>query len=151
MSSKKIAMIGILVVLLLGGGAFGVYTMKMNAASYRAMVLPVNGQPKEICKEWESTLQEIVENDEFLKWAVEKSNYASVMEIPEDQAVEDLKDRVEVRYKQQRKRIEIGLTGKRKEDEKLNQIAKVLHEGAIGTLAKNDSSFESFLKSTISQ
>lgn len=151
MSSKKLVMIGLLVVLLLGGGAFGVYTMKINASSYRAMALPVQGQSKEVCKEWVEKMEEIAAQEAFLKWVVEKSDYSSVMGVPEGEAQKDLSNRIKIKYNQQRSRIEIGLNGKRKNDDKLNQVAKVIHEGCVGTLAKAEPAFEEHLESVFAK
>ena len=146
MKSKTITMIAILVILLLGGAGFGVYTMKQNAPSFRGIGVNVKGQPGDVCEDWEAKLKDAVSRDDVLNWVVKEVDYAAKMEVPAGEAFDDLKGRVAVRYKKHKDVIEVGLTGKRKEDEKLGEISNVLYRVAATLLAKEDSSFAEFLK-----
>jgi len=147
MNGNKLAVIGVVALLLVGGGGFGVYSMKMSAPSYRALPLTTAGQQKERCKEWADKLEAIAQREEFLVWVVEQSDYASLMGLAEGDAVNDLSKRIQIRYRQQSDRIEIGVKGKRKEDDQLNKVAKVIHSACIGTLAKADSDFGAYIQS----
>ncbi|YCM44337.1 hypothetical protein V2O64_23820 [Verrucomicrobiaceae bacterium 227] len=151
MNSKKLVTIAIVVILLLGGAAFGLYTMKKNAPSFRGIGINVKGQPEEVCQDWEAKLKEAVSHDDVLKWVVENADYAAKMEIPAEAAYDDLKGRVAVRYKRQKDVIEVGLTGKRKEDEKLGEVANKLYLVVANLVAKEDDSFAAFLKSKAGQ
>jgi len=144
-------MIAILAVLLLGGAGFGVYTMKQNAPSFRGIGVNVKGQPEDVCKDWEAKLKEAVSREDVLTWVVEETDYAAKMEVSEGEAHDDLKGRVAVRYKKQKDVIEVGLTGKRKEDEKLGEISNVLYRAAASVVAREDSTFEAFLNSKAGQ
>jgi len=145
MSSKKLAAIAILAVLLLGGAGFGFYTMKQNAPSFRGIGVNVKGQPEDVCQDWETKLKDAVSREDVLKWVIENADYAAKMEVPAGEAYDDLKGRVAVRYKKQKDLIEVGLTGKRKEDEKLGEISNELYREAAILVAKEDASFAAFL------
>ena len=79
--------------------------------------------------------------------ALEKSDYASLMGVAEGEAKESLSKRIQIRYRQQSSRIEIGVKGKRKDDEKLNKVAKVIYDICVGTLAQSDSEFDTHVRS----
>ena len=96
-------------------------------------------------------MKEAVSRDDVLNWVVENADYAAKMEIPAGEAFNDLKGRVAVRYKRQKDVIEVGLTGKRKEDEKLGEISNELYRVAASLVAKEDSSFAAFLGSKTGQ
>ena len=147
MNSKTVAMIAVLAVLLLGGAGFGVYTMKQNAPSFRGIGVNVKGQPEDVCDDWETKLKDAASRDDVLKFVVEQVDYAGKMDVPAEEAFNDLKSRVAVRYKKHKDIIEFGLTGKRKEDEKLTEISGELYRVAASLVAKDDSAFAAFLSS----
>jgi capsular polysaccharide biosynthesis protein len=151
MNSKTVTMIAVLAVLLLGGAGFGIYTMKQNAPSFRGIGVNVKGQPEDVCEDWEAKLKDAVSRDDVLKWVVEHADYAAKMEVPAEEAYNDLKGRVTVRYKKKTDVIEVGLTGKRKEDEMLGEISNELYRVAASLVAKEDSSFSAFLNSKAGQ
>ena len=71
MSGKKFAIIGLVVVLVLGGSAFGIYTWKMNAVAFWGISLPMQGVEAEQRDRWVETFEEIAVEEVVVKRIVE--------------------------------------------------------------------------------
>lgn len=151
MSRKNFVVIAIFLVLLLGGGAFGLYTWKMNSASFRGIRIDIKGQTEETAKSWEKQFQEAAVREDVLKWVLDKGSYAERMEVEEGEAFDNLKNRVKVTYKERVGAIDIGLTGKRKEDDKLSELSSILGAAIRNVVAQQDPSFAAFTESKAGQ
>ena len=151
MNGKKLAIIGIFLVLLLGGAAFGLYVMKMNAASFMGMGVDVSEQPEEVRLAWEDRFQKAVVREDVLNWTIKQSDYAARMDVPQEAAFEDLKSRVKVEYKKHKSMIEVGLTGKRKQNDQMAEVARFLNQAATSIVAQEEPAFEAALRSKAGQ
>lgn len=145
MSGKKLAIIGVVMVLVLGGGAFGVYSWKMNSVAFQGISLPMQGVPDEARDKWVEMFEKISEEETVLKVIVEQSNYQKTMGVDgEEAAIADLKSRIKIKFRPRKNTIEIGLNGKRKEVEELKLIAPTIYAVTASVLAKNDPLFQEF-------
>ncbi|MFT6596184.1 MAG: hypothetical protein ACJAT3_002165, partial [Akkermansiaceae bacterium] len=59
MSSKKLAILAILGLLVIGGAGFGYYTMKMNEPSFKGVGIPVKGVEDETVDKWVEGFQTV--------------------------------------------------------------------------------------------
>ena len=144
--NKRSFLISALVgLLLLGGAGFAYYTMKMNAPAFRGRAIPVKGLPDDLVKSWETAFQEALQNEEVLGAIVEESGYAEKLKIPAEEAVAHLKEAARVRLKNAKGTIEVGLVGKRKNDEALKGIALVLYEEAEKEVLEIAPSYQEYL------
>ncbi|MDB4623830.1 hypothetical protein OAE47_00325 [Akkermansiaceae bacterium] len=145
MSGKKLAIIGLLAVLVLGGSAFGIHTWKMNAVAFRGISLPMKGVEAEQRDRWVETFEEIAAEEVVLQKIVEVSDYQNLMGLDGEQAaVADLTKRMKIKYRPRKNSIEIGLTGIRKEIEELKLIAPKIYQVCAMVLAGNDREFAAF-------
>ena len=145
MAGKKFAIIGLVVVLVLGGSAFGVYTWKMNAVAFWGVSLPMQGVEAEQRDRWVETFEEIAAEEAVVKKIVEVSDYQNLMGLDNEQAaVADLTKRMKIKYRPRKNTIEIGLTGIRKEIEELKLIAPKIYQVCATVLAANDGEFADF-------
>ena len=145
MSGKKLAIIGLLAVLVLGGSAFGIYTWKMNAVAFWGISLPMKGVEAEQRDRWVETFEEIAAEEVVLQKIVEVSDYQNLMGLDGEQAaIADLTKRMKIKYRPRKNTIEIGLTGIRKEIEVLKLIAPKIYQVCGTVLAANDGEFEDF-------
>ena len=145
MSGKKLAIIGLLAVLVLGGSAFGVYTWKMNAVAFWGISLPMKGVEAEQRDRWVETFEEIAAEEVVLQKIVEVSDYQNLMGLDGEQAaISDLTKRMKIKYRPRKNTIEIGLTGIRKEIEELKLIAPKIYQVCAMVLAGNDREFAAF-------
>jgi hypothetical protein len=145
MAGKKFAIIGLVVVLVLGGSAFGVYTWKMNAVAFWGVSLPMQGVEAEQRDQWVETFEEIAAEEAVVKKIVEVSDYQNLMGLDSEQAaVADLTKRMKIKYRPRKNTIEIGLTGIRKEIEELKLIAPKIYQVCATVLAANDGEFADF-------
>ena len=145
MSGKKLAIIGLLAVLVLGGSAFGIYTWKMNAVAFWGISLPMKGVEAEQRDRWVETFEEIAAEEVVLQKIVEVSDYQNLMGLDGEQAaISDLTKRMKIKYRPRKNSIEIGLTGIRKEIEELKLIAPKIYQVCAMVLAGNDREFAAF-------
>lgn len=145
--TKKLFFITALIGLILVGGAgFGYYTMKMNANSFKGIALPVKGLDDEQCKKWEKTFESVLEDEDLLKVIVDESDYAAKLDLPADEAVAHLKDAIRVRFVKRKDSIEIGLVGKRKQDDALVEISNVIYRKSQEAVVEEDLTFEEYLR-----
>ena len=145
MSGKKFAIIGLVVVLVLGGSAFGIYTWKMNAVAFWGISLPMQGVEAEQRDRWVETFEEIAAEEVVLQKIVEVSDYQNLMGLDSEQAaIADLTKRMKIKYRPRKNTIEIGLTGIRKEIEELKLIAPKIYQVCATVLAANDREFADF-------
>ncbi|MCH1508768.1 MAG: hypothetical protein L7T84_06170 [Akkermansiaceae bacterium] len=145
MSGKKLAIIGLLAVLVLGGSAFGIYTWKMNAVAFWGISLPMKGVEAEQRDRWVETFEEIAAEEVVLQKIVEVSDYQNLMGLDGEQAaIADLTKRIKIKYRPRKNSIEIGLTGIRKEIEELKLIAPKIYQVCAMVLAGNDREFAAF-------
>lgn len=145
MSGKKLAIIGLLAVLVLGSSAFGIYTWKMNAVAFWGISLPMKGVEAEQRDRWVETFEEIAAEEVVLQKIVEVSDYQNLMGMDGEQAaIADLTKRMKIKYRPRKNSIEIGLTGIRKEIEELKLIAPNIYQVCGTVLAGNDQEFAAF-------
>jgi hypothetical protein len=114
-------------VLLLGGAAFGVRTLKQNRPApfwvEIPMRLPADGAQLE---KLEKDLRQRVQSDEVIVPVVRESDLARRWNLPNEQAaVAELRRRVFVQFKDGGF-LKIGLNGKRKEMAITSEVAKKL-------------------------
>lgn len=126
MNSKKLALLAIFILLLLGGGIFALYTKKMNAVGFRGIPFSVQGIEREVVDDWVNTFTAVLQRDDALQIIVEDSEYASKLGLTEGEAVEHLRNAVNVNYSETRGTIQIGLRGARKNSAELDSISKVI-------------------------
>lgn len=130
------ALIGLLLV---GGLGFGYYTMKLNQVVFRGIPIPVEKLDKELTRKWEKAFEDALADEEVLKVIVEKSDYATKLEVPADEAVASLKEAIEIKLNSQT--LQVGFRGKRKYDEDMKSVAMVLYEVVYQVVASKDTSF----------
>lgn len=146
MTKKMFFIVSLVGLILVGGAGFGYYTMKMNANSFKGTAIPTKGLKDELCEEWAKAFEESLGKEEVLKAIVEKSDYASALGVPPGEAVAHLKDAIKVRFVKRKDSIEIGLLGKRKQDEALIKISPILYQEARDDVRANVPSFQQFLE-----
>ena len=129
----------------LGGVGFAYYTMKMNANSFKAIAIPVNGVPIELCESWESAFQKALSDEAILQEIADETEYAEKLGVPSEEVVSHLKKAIKVQFVKRKNWIEIGLVGKRKQNEDLEKIAELLHETAVKNIVKIEPSFQKYL------
>ena len=149
MNKKTFLVTAILGLILVGGAGFGFYSWKMNANSFKGISVPVNGLREdlkdELSQKWEAAFQEVLSDEVVLKEIVEETEYAAKMGVPSDEAVSHLKDAVKVRYRKRKDAIEVGLVGKRKQDDDLAKIADFIYKRAAKEVVLKEPSFQQYL------
>ena len=145
MSGKKLAIIGLVVVLVLGGSAFGIYTWRMNAVAFQGISLPMKGAEAEQRDRWVEMFEKIAVEEVVVRTIVQESDYQNLMGLDGEQAaIADLTKRMKIKYRARKNSIEIGLTGIRKEIEELKLIAEKIYVVCATVLARNDREFAAF-------
>ena len=120
--------------------------MKMNANSFKGMAIPVHQSlPPELSKSWESAFQEVLSDEAILQEIVDETQYAEKLGVPSEEAVSHLKEAIKVRFVKGKNSIEIGLVGKRKQDDDLIKIGKILYERGVENVVKKAPSFRKYL------
>ena len=145
MNKKTFLVTAIIGFLFVGGVGFGYYTLKMNANSFKAIAIPVKGLPTELCEDWEVAFQEVLSNEAILQEIADETKYAEKLGVPSEEAVSHLKDAINVRFVKRKDSIEIGLVGKRKQNEDLTKIAEYLYRRSTEDVAKKEPSFLQYL------
>ena len=145
MNKKTFLVTAIIGFLFVGGVGFGYYTLKMNANSFKAIAIPVKGLPTELCEGWEAAFQEVLSNEAILQEIADETQYAEKLGVPSEEAVSHLKEAIKVRFVKRNNWIEIGLVGKRKQNEDLMKIAELLHERGAENVVKKTPSFQQYL------
>ena len=146
MNKKTFLVTAIVGFLFVGGVGFALYTMKMNANSFKGMAIPVHQSlPPELSKSWESAFQEVLSDEAILQEIVDETQYAEKLGVPPEEAVSHLKEAIKVRFVKGKNSIEIGLVGKRKQDDDLIKIGKILYERGVENVVKKAPSFRKYL------
>lgn len=151
MNKKTFLVTAIIGLLFVGGVGFGYYTMKMNANSFKGIAIPVKGLPKELCETWELAFEEVLSNEAILQEIADEADYAGKLGVPSEEAVSHLKEAIKVRFVTRNNWIEIGLVGKRKQNEDLTKIAELLHIKAFENVVKREPSFQHYLDAAAKQ
>lgn len=145
MNKKTFLVTAILGLIFVGGAAFGFYTWKMNANSFKGIAVPVKGLPDELCEKWETAFQEVLSDDAVLQEIADETEYADKLGVPAGEAVSHLKGAVKVRFVKRKGSIEVGIVGKRKQNEALSAIADILYKKAVKEVVKTTPSFQQYL------
>ena len=141
MNSKKLAILAIFGLLILGIAIFGIYTKKMNAEGVRGIGVSVSGVEQETVDEWMGSLENALKRDDVLEKIVSESNYSANLLIPEGEAVSHLRNAVKVSHSKTRNSIVIGLRGKRKYTTELDTIAQHILNVAGTVVAQEKPAF----------
>ena len=145
MGGKKFTIIGLVVVLVLGGSVFGVYTWRLNLFAFEGISLPMRGVENEQRDRWVEAFEKIAGAEVVVKRIVQESDYQNLMGLEGEQAaIDDLTKRIKIKYRPRKNTIEIGITGIRKEIEELKLIAPKVYQVCALVLAGNDQEFASF-------
>ncbi len=136
MNSKKLAIVAILGLLVLGGAAFGLYTKKMNVEGFRGIGFSVSGLEQEKVDEWIGAFETVLTHDDVLAEIVSQSEYSAKLGVPEGEAVAHLRNVVDVNQSEVRKTIQIGLRGKRKYNTELDNISRAIFNVAAPLVAQ---------------
>ena len=145
MNKKTFLVTAIIGFLFVGGVGFGLYTFKMNEDSFRAMAIPVNGLPIELCENWESAFQKALSDEAILQEIADETEYAEKLGVPPEEAVSHLNKAIKVEFVKRKNWIQIGLWGKKRQNEDLLKIAELLHETAVENIVKIEPSFQQYL------
>lgn len=146
MNKKTFLVTAIVGFLFVGGVGFALYTMKMNANSFKGMAIHVHQSlPPELSKSWESAFQEVLSDEAILQEIVDETQYAEKLGVPSEEAVSHLKEAIKVRFVKGKNSIEIGLVGKRKQDDDLIKIGKILYERGVENVVRKAPSFRKYL------
>lgn len=130
MNARMLVLTAVVGILLLGGAFFGWQKYSENQPAFRGRAIPVAGLKEELVNKWTEAFETALKDEEVLKSIVEESDYAASLDVPAGEAVGHLKEAVKVRFRNRNDAIEVGLVGKRKNDEALIKISKVLFEEA---------------------
>lgn len=145
MKKKTFFVTAIIGLLLVGGAGFGFYTFKMNTNSFKGTAIPVKGLNDEFCEKWEAAFQEVLSEESLLQGIVDETEYATRMGVSPDEAISHLKEAIKVRFVKRKNAIEIGLVGKRKQNEDLLVIAAAIYIEAIPGVVEKEPSFQEYL------
>jgi hypothetical protein len=146
MNKKTFLVTAIVGLLFVGGVGFAYYTMKMNANSYKAIAIPIHQSlAPELYESWESAFEEVLSDEAILQEIADETQYAEKLGVPAEEAVSHLKEAIKVRFVKRNNWIEIGLVGKRKQNEDLMKIAELLHERGVENVVKKAPSFQQYL------
>lgn len=147
MNSKKLAILVIVGLLVVGAGGAGFYWMKMNEPSFKGLAIPVRGMDEKFPKLWEEAFQKVInEDDELMKKVVAESNYASRMGIAEGEAVAHLRKAARADLKRTTQTINVGIMGIRKQNDDLAEISSVLYRELEAAVAEREPSFYQYLE-----
>ena len=134
-------MIAIVGLLALGAIGFFVYNKKQNAEGIRGVPVPVSGIETEVVEEWVATFQEVLKNDEVLQKIVTESEYSAKLEVPEAEAVAHLGAAVRISHNRARRALVVGLVGKQKDQQFLDEISKMIFNVSAPHVATQQPSF----------
>lgn len=144
--NKRMMLISAIVgLVVMGGAVFGWMWYSGNQSAFRGRAIPVEGLPEPMVKSWRDAFKDALNNDEVLQEIIAKSDYASSLGISEGEALENLRKAAVVRLKNSNDTIEIGLIGKRKQDDALKTISRVLYERAEKEVIHTTPSFQDYL------
>ncbi|MGB0327565.1 MAG: hypothetical protein ACPGJR_08515 [Akkermansiaceae bacterium] len=143
---KRVMLISAIVgLVVMGGAVFGWMWYSGNQSAFRGRAIPVKGLPEAMVKSWRDAFKDALNNDEVLEEIIAKSDYASSLEISGGEALENLRKAAVVRLKNSNDTIEIGLIGKRKQDDALKTISRILYERAEKEVIHTTPSFQDYL------
>ncbi len=145
MNKKTFLVTAIVGFLFAGGVGFAIYTMKESEDSFKGIAFPVNGVPIEYCESWESAFQKALSDEAILQEIADETEYAEKLGVPSEEAVSHLKEAIKVRFVKRNNRIEIGLMGKKKQNEDLVKMAKLLYETAVRNVVKTEPTLQRYL------
>ena len=145
MNKKTFLVTAIIGFLCVGGVGFGLYTWKENAPSFKAIAIPINGLPTELCENWEAAFQEVLSDEAILQDIANETEYAEKLGVPPEEAVSHLKKAIKVEFVKRKNWIQIGLWGKKRQNDDLLKIAELLHETAVENIVKIEPSFQQYL------
>jgi len=146
MNGKKIGIIAILGIIALCAIGYFIYDKKQNAVGTRAIPISVSGVEAEVVERWVNVFQTVLKNDEVLERIISDSDYAAKLEIPEEEALESLRNAVRISHSTSRRAITIGLSGKKKYSEELNTISQQIFNVSGQIVASRDPAFGSHFK-----
>jgi len=146
MSSKKLAILAIIGLLIVGGAGFGYYTMKMNTENFRGIEVSIKGVEEEQVESWVKAFQTALKRDDVAQAIVEKSGYVERLGVPEGEAVKHLKDAAVVKVSKKSKAIQIGLNGKRKQNAELDEISRTIFNIAAVVAAELEPDFADYYR-----
>ena len=142
MSSKKLAILTIFTLLILGLGALALYSKKMNAVGFRGIGFSVKNVEEGVVKEWMGSFEAVLQRDEILKKIVDNSDYVAKLSVPESEALAHLRSAIDVNYSKSRDTIQLGLRGKRKNNAALDEISRVVFNESAGYVAAEKPAFK---------
>ena len=145
MNKKTFLVTAIIGFLFVGGVGFGYYTLKMNANSFKVAIPIHQSLAPELYESWESAFQKALSDEAILQEIADETEYAEKIGVPSEEAVSHLKEAIKVRFVKRNNWIEIGLVGKRKQNEDLMKIAELLHERGAENVVKKSPSFQQYL------
>jgi hypothetical protein len=145
MNKKTFLVTAIVGFLFVGGVGFAYYTWKEDAPSIRAIAISVNGLPTELCEGWEAAFQEVLSDEAILQDIANETKYAEKLGVPPEEAVSHLNKAIKVEFVKRKNWIQIGLWGKKRQNEDLEKIAELLHETAVENIVKIEPSFQQYL------
>lgn len=144
MTKNSFLIAAIIGLLLVGGGGFAFYTMKMNSSNFRGIAFPVKPVKDDVRKEWAKGFKEVLSQEDVLQAIVDETDYASKVEVSPDEAVSHLKKAIKVRIKSSNDTIEIGLMGKRKYDKAIQEVAPVVYEKGVAAMVSSVANFRDY-------
>ncbi|MGB0144948.1 MAG: hypothetical protein ACPGAP_09270 [Akkermansiaceae bacterium] len=145
MNKRTMVISAIVGLVVMGGAVFGWMWYSGNQSAFRGRAIPVKGLPEAMVKSWRDAFKDALNNDEVLEEIIAKSDYASSLEISGGEALENLRKAAVVRLKNSNDTIEIGLIGKRKQDDALKTISRILYERAEKEVIHTTPSFQDYL------
>ncbi len=138
MSSRILAIGAIVIMLLLGGAGFAVYTMKMNKPVERWVAFPLGGLGEPQRQAWVNEWAAISDDDEILRRVVQKQSIASEWGLSDDgAAIAELRERKVVDLYTDGESMRVMITGTRRELDFLNKISGVLFQEIKEQFIKN--------------
>lgn len=136
------AIVGLVV---MGGAVFGWMWYSGNQSAFRGRAISVELVSDIYAEDWEKAFKAALNKDEVLQEIIAESDYASLLEISDGEALAHLRKATVVRHKNSNNTIEVGLIGKRKQDEALKTISMVLYERAEKEVIYTTPSFQDYL------
>lgn len=145
MNKRVLLLSAVLGLVLVGGAFFGWKWYSGEQSAFRGRAVPVKGLPEEMVKSWEQAFGEALKREAVLQAIVDASDYSERLGVPSGEAVAHLREAAVVRFKNSNKTIEIGLIGKRKQDEALKKVAEILYVEAEKEVLEIAPSFQAYL------
>lgn len=145
MSKRAVIISAVFLVLLLGGGYLGSKWHSGTQPAFRGRAIPVKGVEDKYVDDWVAAFEKALSDEEVLKKILAESNYASLLEVPDGEALSRLKESIRVRKKNSNKTIEIGINGQRKDDEILKDIGMTVYKIAEEEVRFSTPSFQDYI------